>query len=65
MTHYKVFENDGKKSRAVLMETKAITRAVRKNGGVIMENKLELAYKEVFKNSKIVLSRSDLAKNVL
>ena len=27
-----------------------------------MENKLELAYKEVFKNSKIVLSRSDLAK---
>lgn len=30
-----------------------------------MENKLELAYKEVFKNSKIVLSRSDLAKNVL
>lgn len=65
MTHYKVFENDGKKSRAVFMETKAITRAVRKNGGVIMENKLELVYKEVFKNSKIVLSRSDLAKNVL
>ena len=32
MTHYKVFENDGKKSRAVLMETKAITRAVEKNG---------------------------------
>lgn len=30
-----------------------------------MENKLELAYKEVFKNSKITLSRSDLAKNVL
>ena len=30
-----------------------------------MESKLELAYKEVFKNSKIVLSRSDLAKNVL
>ena len=30
-----------------------------------MENKLELAYKEVFKDSKIVLSRSDLAKNVL
>lgn len=30
-----------------------------------MENKLELVYKEVFKNSKIVLSRSDLAKNVL
>ena len=30
-------ENDGKKSRAVFMETKAITRAVRKNGGVIME----------------------------
>ena len=37
MIHYKVFENDGKKSRAVFMETKAITRAVRKNGGVIME----------------------------
>lgn len=30
-----------------------------------MESKLELVYKEVFKNSKIVLSRSDLAKNVL
>lgn len=30
-----------------------------------MENKLELVYKEVFKNSKIALSRSDLAKNVL
>ena len=30
-----------------------------------MESKLELAYKEVFKDSKIVLSRSDLAKNVL
>ena len=30
-----------------------------------MESKLELAYKEVFKNSKIALSRSDLAKNVL
>lgn len=37
MTHYKVFENDGKKSRAVLMETRAITRAVKENGGVIME----------------------------
>lgn len=30
-----------------------------------MENKLELAYKEVFKNSKIELSTSNLAKNVL
>lgn len=30
-----------------------------------MESKLELVYKEVFKNSKISLSRSDLAKNVL
>lgn len=37
MKHYKVFENDGKKSRAVFMEKRAITRAVRKNGGVIME----------------------------
>ena len=37
MKHYKVFENDRKKSRAVFMETRAITRAVRKNGGVIME----------------------------
>ena len=46
MTHYKVFENDGKKSRAVLMETRAITRAVRKNGGNIMESKLELVYKK-------------------
>ena len=47
MTHYKVFENDGKKSRAVFMETKAITRAVRKNGGVIMENKLELVKEKI------------------
>lgn len=30
-----------------------------------MESKLELVYKEVFKNSKISLSKSDLAKNVL
>ena len=32
MKHYKVMENDGKKSRAVFMEIKAITRAVEKNG---------------------------------
>lgn len=30
-----------------------------------MESKIELAYKEVFKNSKIELSTSNLAKNVL
>ena len=30
-----------------------------------MENKLTEIYKGIFKNSKIVLSRSDLAKNVL
>ena len=66
MTHYKVFENEGKKSRAVFMETKAITRAVEKNGGIIMENKLELAYKEVFKNSKIAITKNSFSgDNVL
>lgn len=70
MTHYKVFEiliteSNGKKSRAVFMEIRAITRAVKKDGGVIMENKLELVYKEVFKNSKISLSKSDFTENVV
>ena len=46
------------------METKDITRAVGKNEGEIMENKLELAYKEVFKNSKIVIPDFDKSKPI-
>ena len=48
------------------METRAITRAVRKNGGIIMESKLELVYKEVFKDSKIAITKNSFSgDNVL
>ena len=47
MTHYKVFENDGKKSRAVFIGTRAMTRAVENNGGIIMETKARKLLKKV------------------
>ena len=48
------------------METKAITRAVKKNGGEIMENKLTEVYEEIFKNSKIAITKNSFSgDNVL
>ena len=48
------------------METKAITRAVEKNGGIIMENKLTEIYEGIFKNSKIAITKNSFSgDNVL
>ena len=48
------------------MEIKAITRAVEKNGGEIMENKLTEVYKEIFKDSKIKITKNSFSgDNVL
>ena len=48
------------------METKAITRAVEKNGGEVMENKLTEVYESIFKNSKIVITKNSFSgDNVL